>query len=90
VPRSLLRLPEVLKRTAESRSGAYRKMKEGTFPLPIPIGKRANAWIDSEIDNYVEAQIRAARQPATPRRPPVARRKEPERNTPPARAPATE
>jgi prophage regulatory protein len=92
--RSLLRLPEVMRRTGESRSTIYRGMEKrrqgqtgpDTFPLSIPIGPKMVGWIDTEIDDYVEAKIAAARQPDTPRRPPVARPKE--RNTP--AAPVTE
>jgi prophage regulatory protein len=87
--RSLLRLPAVLQRTGESRSGWYRGMEEGRYPPPIQRG-RINLWIDTEIDEVVEAQIRAARQPDAKRRPPVARPRKPERNTSPAPAPVTE
>jgi prophage regulatory protein len=53
---SLLRLPDVLKRTGMSRSGVYAAMMAGTFPRAI---KRASTplWIESEIDAWVQAQI---------------------------------
>jgi prophage regulatory protein len=33
------------------------KIKEGTFPAPVPISDRAIGWIESEIDDWVEQRI---------------------------------
>jgi prophage regulatory protein len=56
VSESLLRLPEVLKRTGMSRSGVYAAMMAGTFPRAL---KRASTplWVASEIDAWVAKQI---------------------------------
>lgn len=54
---SLLRLPAVKARTGQSRSAIYAAIQRGEFPKPVPIGTRAVAWVESEIDDYIERQI---------------------------------
>lgn len=53
---SLLRLPEVLRRTGMSRSGVYAGMLAGTFPRAL---KRRSTplWIESEIDTWILGQV---------------------------------
>ena len=58
---ALLRLPEVMKRTGLARSTIYRDVGAGTFPAPVPIGAGSVAWVESEIEGWAQARIRAAR-----------------------------
>lgn len=58
---SLLRLPVVMERTGKSRSTIYAQMKEGTFPAPIKISKRAVAWPSNLIDDYIENKVKASK-----------------------------
>ena len=63
----LIRLNEVLSRTGYGRTSIYRKMEEGTFPKCLKLGgpikdhtkfdSRAIAWIEDEIDQWVESRI---------------------------------
>ena len=56
----LLRLPQVIERTSLTRSTIYELMEKGAFPRPVKIsGARSNAWVESEVDAYVEARIQA-------------------------------
>ena len=55
----LMRLSEVLTRTALTRSTIYRKMREGSFPEPLKIGVRAVRWPESEIEAWLAARPRA-------------------------------
>jgi prophage regulatory protein len=55
--KKLERLPDVLTRTGDSRSRWYAKVKQGTAPQPVKLGQRAAAWVASEIDAYIDAQI---------------------------------
>ena len=55
---SLIDSKEVCKLTGYSRSGLYRIMKRGDFPLPIKIGTRANRWKLAEIQNFIESRAR--------------------------------
>ena len=57
-----LKLPEVRNRTGKSRSSIYQGVKDGTFPKQIKIGgPRAVGWIESEIEDYLQACIEASR-----------------------------
>jgi prophage regulatory protein len=42
-----------------SKVQRWRLTKAGRFPKPIKVGERANAYIDTEIDAYIESQIAA-------------------------------
>ncbi len=59
----LVRLPEVLARTAMGRSWVLKAVKEGRFPAPIALpGSRSVAWVDSEVGEWIAQSIHAARQ----------------------------
>ena len=62
-----IRLPEVLSRTGYGRTTIYRKMEEGTFPRSVKLGgppidpnvfdTRAVAWIEDEVDQWIDSRI---------------------------------
>ena len=56
-----IRLPEVLARTGLSPATIYRQIKAGRFPAQVTLGIRAVGWIESEIDDWIEARIMASR-----------------------------
>ena len=58
---SLIRLPEVLKRTGFGNSWIYRLIKDGKFPAPVKIGTRAVAFVESEIDAWIQSVIETSR-----------------------------
>jgi len=49
-----LKLKEVMQKTALSRPAIYRKMNEDQFPQSISLGDRAVAWIESEVEEWME------------------------------------
>ena len=63
----LIRLPEVLSRTGYGRTTIYRKMEDGSFPRSVKLGgppidpnvfdSRAIAWIEDEIEQWIESRI---------------------------------
>ena len=63
----LIRLPEVLSRTGYGRTSIYRKMEDGSFPKSIKLGgptidpnvfdSRAVAWIEDEVEQWIESRI---------------------------------
>ena len=53
---SLLRLPRVKMTSGLSRSSIYENIKNGTFPTPIKIGKRAVAWRESDIQKWLNSR----------------------------------
>jgi prophage regulatory protein len=50
---TILRRNEVQARTKLSRSTIYARIKNGTFPAPVPLGPKAVGWIESEIDSFL-------------------------------------
>lgn len=54
----LLKLPEVIRLTALSRSSIYAYSSIGEFPKPIPTGKRAVAWLESEINEWIDTKAK--------------------------------
>lgn len=59
---TFLRLPQVKATTGLSKTSIYEKIKANAFPLPVPIGKRAVGWVASEIRQWAENQVAAARE----------------------------
>lgn len=53
----LLRRADVEKLTALSRSTIYAKIKEGTFPKPVPVGPGGVRWIASEVEDFISQKI---------------------------------
>lgn len=54
-PNKLLRLPSVLARLGISKTEYYRRMKLGTAPRSIRLGANSVAWLESDIDAYINA-----------------------------------
>ena len=57
----LIRLPEVQYRTGYARSSIYRMVKNDEFPSPIKIGERASAWLENEVEDWIESRVSASR-----------------------------
>jgi prophage regulatory protein len=43
--------------TGVPRSTCYLRMKQGTFPKPVPIGEKAVAWLESDLIGWMEQQV---------------------------------
>ena len=56
--RSILRFPEVQKKTGTSRSTICRRVRAGTFPQPVALGNGLLGFYDDEIAEWVEARPR--------------------------------
>lgn len=52
---TLLRLHEVIAQVKLSRSTIYRRIDEGTFPRPRSLGSSCVRWLQSEIDQWIDA-----------------------------------
>jgi prophage regulatory protein len=67
-----LRLPEVSRRVAISRSSIYALVATGSFPASHRLAARAVGWVESDIDEWMQARIATA--PSVPAAPlPTAR-----------------
>ena len=62
-----IRLPEVLSRTGYGRASIYRKIGNGSFPGSVKLDGppvdpeafdcRAVAWIEDEVEQWIESRI---------------------------------
>ena len=57
----IIRLPEVRERVGLSGSGIYQLINKNQFPKQIKLGSRSTGWLESEIQEWIENRIRAAR-----------------------------
>ena len=55
----LLTRREVERLCRLSRSTLYRKMRDGTFPVPLKVSDRAVRWREREIRAYVDSRPRS-------------------------------
>ena len=58
---TIIRLPQVKQRTGLSRSTIYSLIKDGKFKTPISLGARAVGWLDSDVDEFIAARVKASR-----------------------------
>ena len=58
---SLIRMPEVMRRTGYGKAWIYRLVSESRFPVPIKIGARAIAFVESEVDEWINQRIAESR-----------------------------
>ncbi|CAH8188285.1 Transcriptional regulator [Vibrio aestuarianus] len=53
-----LRLKDVMSLTGLGRSTIYKFMADETdFPKSVPLGGRAVAWVESEIEEWMESRL---------------------------------
>lgn len=53
----LIRLRDVQKMTGLSKSGIYKYHLANRFPQNVSLGGRAVAWVESEIEQWIENAI---------------------------------
>jgi prophage regulatory protein len=52
-----LRLADVRSRVGLSRSQIYRLVSTGDFPKAFSLGARAVAWLESDINAWIESRV---------------------------------
>lgn len=55
-PPQLLRLPAVSRLVALGETTVRHMVRDGEFPRPVRVGKRAKAWIQSEVHAWIKAR----------------------------------
>ncbi|CAB4128478.1 AlpA Predicted transcriptional regulator [uncultured Caudovirales phage] len=58
-PYRLLRLPDVIHRCGFGKSTLWRLVSEGKFPKPVRPSSRTTAWIDKEVDSWIEEKMKS-------------------------------
>lgn len=61
----MLTLRDVRDRTTFSKTHLYRLINAGTFPQPVKIGERRVAFVEREIDQWLQARVDARTEAAT-------------------------
>lgn len=59
---NMLRIAEVCRRTGLSRSQIHRMIDGSSFPEPIKLSARATAWVEAEVEGWLQDRIAAARE----------------------------
>ncbi len=52
----------VLDRVCLSKTHLYRKINAGEFPRPVPLGPQKVAFLESEVEDWMVARLRAREQ----------------------------
>ena len=60
-PKRFLRLPEVDRRSGIKHSLIHRLETQGRFPRRIKITDHASAWLESEIEAWIDQRVSAGR-----------------------------
>lgn len=55
----MIKLKDVQRITSLSRSSIYAYIDKGIFPTQVKLGARSVAWLESDIQSWVESKINA-------------------------------
>lgn len=58
---TLIRMPETMRRTGYGKAWLYRLINQNKFPKPVKIGSRAIAFVESEVDDWINQRIAESR-----------------------------
>lgn len=53
----LIKLNTVISVTGLSRSHIYALGQQGCFPKPIKLSERSSAWIEAEVQEWIDSRI---------------------------------
>ena len=53
----LKKLPEVRAITSLSRPHIYALIQKGEFPKPVKLSERSSAWVESEVQDWIDKKI---------------------------------
>lgn len=56
-----LRKPQVLDRVGLSNSAMYELIKSGHFPKQVQLGARSVAWLEDDINQFIESKVAQSR-----------------------------
>ena len=55
---NILRFKRVSERTGLSRATVYRRIRAGTFPVPLDLDNGQLGWLEEEVDAWIAARPR--------------------------------
>lgn len=53
----LIKLPVVEIKTGKKRSSIYAMIEDNKFPKPVKIGERSSAWVEHEVDEWIQQRM---------------------------------
>jgi prophage regulatory protein len=59
-PAIFIRLSEVEQLIGLKRTAIYKRIKDGEFPAPVKVGKRASRWSTADIEKWAQAKHQQA------------------------------
>ena len=60
--KKLLRIRQVVETTGLSKSAIYRQIASQTFPRPVKIAPKSVAWVEGEVQDWMEHLARDGKQ----------------------------
>ena len=54
----LIRLDEVMARVGIGKSAIYSRIRAKSFPAPVQLGGGSVAWVEIEVDGWIEDRIK--------------------------------
>jgi len=61
MPKTFIRMTETMRRTGYSKAWIYRLMSQKRFPASVKIGSRSIAFVESEVDEWINQRIAESR-----------------------------
>ncbi|MGR3180974.1 helix-turn-helix transcriptional regulator [Enterobacter cancerogenus] len=59
--KTLIRMSETMRRTGYGKAWLYKLISQDRFPKPIKIGARSIAFVESEVDDWINLRIEESR-----------------------------
>ncbi|VXD08620.1 Dipicolinate synthase [Enterobacterales bacterium 8AC] len=59
--KTLIRMSETMRRTGYGKAWLYKLIAQGRFPKPVKIGSRSIAFIETEVDTWINQRIAESR-----------------------------
>lgn len=56
----ILRSPQVQAKTGLSRTTLWRRVKDGSFPMPVSLRGNSIGWISDEVDDWIRSLDRVS------------------------------
>jgi prophage regulatory protein len=56
----IIRLPKVKELVGLGKTSIYEKIKDGSFPRPIKLG-RASGWLEGDVYEWIKKQVEIQR-----------------------------
>jgi prophage regulatory protein len=53
----VIRLKQVIESTGLGRSTIYKYVAEGKFPMPLQLSERCVGWLESEVQQWIQARL---------------------------------